>query len=134
MDFKNFLKQKIEAGEIQLPLSKENFAEMKNLYDNTYPEQKPVPDQEPRIVPIEDTSALTETKSIIDSVKFAVFHIAAMPVSSERTKRKTLEDKLTGDEFLNDYVDKKIKRHFIKWINDDVKAVLVYGYHFQNTK
>lgn len=72
-------------------------------------------------------------ENIIEGLKTMLFHVMSIPVSSEQSKRHQLEQKLNEDEFLNVYVDKKMRRYVTKYINDDVKAAIVYAYHLKTT-
>ena len=47
-------------------------------------------------------------------------------------KQKKFEDSLNGSKYLNTYVDKKLYNRMMKYLDDDSKAVVCYGYHYLN--
>jgi len=47
-------------------------------------------------------------------------------------KQKKFEDSLNGSKYLNTYVDKKLYNRMMKYLDDDSKALVCYGYHYLN--
>lgn len=76
---------------------------------------------------INDEDTNTYIKS---SIKEIVFEISAMPITIQE-KKTLLKARLQNDKFLNKYVDKHAINKLMKYfINDHVKAGILYIYHY----
>lgn len=135
--FEEFIKIMVDNQKVQLPLDEKKIKCLRRLYNDRFDTEKE--DLEKRFEEEveedeeDEEEAEINEKSIATSFKNMTFNVLSMPVSNEATKRKELETKLNNDKFLNKYVDKKLNKYLLKYINADVKAVIIYGYHFKTT-
>jgi len=75
----------------------------------------------------EDKESEAEIKS---GVKNGIFYIASLPIRSD--KRKKLKNNLEGSKFLNMYIDNNLYVDYLQDMNQDLKALACYGFHYVN--
>ena len=128
--FGGFVMDKVARKQVSFPLSDSDLIMLKREFEaKTQAEPEPEPEPEP---PSDDEDD-ERKNTFANSFKNMTFNILSLPVSTEIAKRKELEAKLNNDKYLNKYVDKKLNKYLLKYLNSDVKALMIYGYHFKTT-
>ena len=88
--------------------------------------QMPAPLLKERIMEMREQKE--EEKDVRNSFKEGVFKLASMPIRAD--KRDDLYTRIKGSAFLNRYVEDNVYISYIDKINNDMKAVACYGYHY----
>jgi len=78
----------------------------------------PIPEQINREVP-----------ELSNGAKSTAIKLLSYPAGQ---KRLELEQRLKGSEYIGNYIDKKLFCNLLR-LNDDLKFLAVYGYHFGET-
>lgn len=121
----NDLKKKEQINEIKQNISKANIK--KELQP---PKKKGmvIMNKPKYIVPLpreESINNKTDVSECRGDFKDMLFNISSQPIAKE--KRPILKEELKKSNYLNDYIDNHAFSKIVGTLNDNVKALLVYG-------
>jgi hypothetical protein len=105
------------------------------------PEKKPkkstvIKFKTPRMykMPVEKVEKVNKKseEEVFQSMKSSIYEVMAIPMKPPE-KKPILKKKLMDSEFMNHYLKNSLYDGYLRGINNNLKFLLVYSYHFMNT-
>lgn len=69
---------------------------------------------------------------LTNKIKTNTYKILSLPIKVE--KRGILEKRLKDDEYVDKYLQHRIKSSCVKYLNSDIKFALTYIYHYNEAR
>lgn len=91
--------------------------------------------QEPQTQPPEPPQRelpefLSDDKDFKDTIKESLIEISTLPMPTGSEKRKKFKEELQNNKFLTKYLDRQVNSSYLRYVNDHVKAAMIYSYTF----
>jgi len=71
-----------------------------------------------------------DNADFVETIKESLYDVGAMPMAQTNEKRSKFRKELKEDKFLTKYIDKNVKNHYLHYLNDHFKALMIYSYHY----
>lgn len=89
---------------------------------NAEPEQEPEQEEVDNIV--------NNDTDFKDTIKSGILELSTIPMTTASNKRDRFKKELQENKFINKYIDKQINNSYLKYMNDHIKAMMIYSYTY----
>jgi len=77
----------------------------------------------------EDNNIVNNDSDFKDTIKNGILELSSLPMRGTE-KRNKLKTELQNNKFINKYLDKQINKSYLQYMNDHIKAFMIYTYSY----